>query len=241
MFVTPRLVGRHGVNGVHCRRGLDDGHEAEMRRAVSRGRWIIISVKVRGFPREKVLERLASLSERQRVAYAAACAERLMPLYRWFQSIESWGDAEVLERGIELAWNWVKGERSGAAELAEAVHECDAVIPDVDDFHTPLASRALDAGSAVMQALQTCISPEPDIAAYAGESAWECAFGIEQSRLMEAGVVHIADEKVLAKAAQGDFVVLEEDLQFRSLEWLRRKSAGDENFDDFRREFGISA
>jgi uncharacterized protein YjaG (DUF416 family) len=192
---------------------------------------------MRSFGRDKVLEQLALLSERHRAAYAAACAERLIPLYRWFQEVESWGDTGVLERGIELVWNWVRGEQHDNAEFAEAIQECEAVTPDTDEFGSPLASRALDAGSAVAQALEACISPIPETAADAGEIAWECAFGVEQSRLLEAGVEHIADRKTIMKAAQGSLVLLEEDLQRRSLQSLRQESFTNKEFDDFRKEF----
>jgi hypothetical protein len=63
-----------------------------------------------------------------------ACAERLIPLYRWFQEVESWGDVIVLETCVEFAWNWVKGVPFEDAKLAATVRECEAVIPDMDDF-----------------------------------------------------------------------------------------------------------
>lgn len=192
---------------------------------------------MRSFEREKILEQLAPLSERQRAAYAMACAERLLPLYRWFQEVQSWGDGGVLERGIELAWSWVSGDRHQDTEIAEAIRACEAVTPDSEDFDSPLVSRALDAASAVAQALEACISPLPETAADAGEIAWECAFGLEQSRLLEAGAVHVADRQLLEKAAQGGLVVLEEDLQQRSLLSLRQSSLMAEDIDAFRRRF----
>jgi len=194
-------------------------------------------VITRSFGRDKVLEQLAPLSERQWAAYAAACAERLLPLYRWFQGVESWGDTGVLEKGIELAWSWARGEQHEDAKFAEAIQACEAVTPDTDEFESPLASRALDAASAVAQALEVCVSPLPETAADAGEIAWECAFGVEQSRLLETGVVQIADRQILMNAAQGGIVLLEEDLQLRSLQSLRQESFTQEEFDDFRRKF----
>ena len=191
----------------------------------------------RRFQREAVLEQLASLPRHQRAAYAVACADRLIPLYRWFQEVESWGDVIVLETCVEFAWNWVKGVPFEDAKLAAAVRECEAVIPDMDDFHSYLASRALDAGSAVAQALEACISPVPETAADAGEIAWECASGVEQSRISEASLVRIAEEIILMEAAQGPLVFLEADLQQRSLGFLRREPFINEAIDDFRNQF----
>jgi uncharacterized protein YjaG (DUF416 family) len=194
-------------------------------------------VIMRTFGRLKILDQLTPLSGRQRAAYAIACAERLLPLYQWFQKVHSWGDCSVLERGIELAWRWVKGEQHRDAEIAEAVRACEAVTPDSDDFDSPLAARALDAASAVAQALEACISPLPETAAEAGEIAWECAFGVEQSRLLNSGVVQFADRQLLAHITQGDFVLLEEDLQRRSLQCLRQASLTNDEVDSFRKTF----
>jgi uncharacterized protein YjaG (DUF416 family) len=198
---------------------------------------MISTVIMRSFEREKILERLAVLSSRNRAAYALACAERLMPLYWWFQEVESWGDRSALEKGVEIGWRWVKGEQIRGARIAEAARACEDVTPDTEDFASPLASRALDAASAVAQALEACISPLPETAVDAGEIAWECAFGIEQSRLLEAGAVHFANRQYLQRAAQGGFVSLEEDLQQRSLQWLERGTLTGEESEDFRKKF----
>jgi len=191
----------------------------------------------RSFERGDIIEQLAMLPQRHRAAYAMACAERLIPLYRWFQEVESWGDQTVLERGIELGWTWIRGEHPQDAEIADAVRACEDVTPDTEDFDSPLASRALDAASAVAQALEVCISPLPETAADAGEIAWECAFGVEQSRLLDAATVHFADRELLEQAAQGGFVLLEEDLQKRSLKWLRQVLLTNEKVDIFRKTF----
>ena len=42
--------------------------------------------------------------------------------------------------------------------LSELIQECDLVIPDTDDFETPLVSAALDAGTAIVGTLELCKS-----------------------------------------------------------------------------------
>ena len=191
----------------------------------------------RGLERREILERVGVLSQRHRAAYAAACAERLLPLYEWFQQVESWGDRHVLEKGAELTWNWIITGQPQDAEIADAVRACDDVTPNTEDFQSPLVSRALDAASAVAQALEACISPLPETAADAGDIAWECAFGVEQSRILDSGTVHIADWQLLQQAARGSLVLLEEDLQRRSLKCLQRISLTAEEAMAFRRTF----
>ena len=190
-----------------------------------------------GFRRGEIIDLLTGLSERHRVAYATACAERLLPLYQWFQQIQSWGDTSALESGIQLAWRWVKGAVGLDAEISDAIRSCEAVAPDTEDFDSPLASRALDAASAVAQALEACISPLPETAADAGEIAWECAFGVKQSSVLDTDMVHFADRQILEDLAKGSFVKLEEDLQQSSLSWLQKVSLTGDEVCEFRKEF----
>lgn len=198
-------------------------------------------MKISGFEREKLIEQLAVLSQRHRAAFAVVCAERLMPLYQWFQAVESWGDQRVLESGIELVWSWIVQGNPSDVEIAEAARRCESVAPDTEDFSSSLASRALDAAAAVGLALEVCISPLPETAADAGEIAWDCAFGIEQSRLPNAGKLKIADKEILQRAAQGSFVLLEEKLQERSLERLQSISLTREEASSFRKQFAHSS
>lgn len=192
---------------------------------------------IQGFEREKLLEELAALPQRHRAAFAVACAERLMPLYHWFQEVELWGDRRALESGIELVWSWIDTGKPSNAEIADAVRCCENAAPNTEDFSSPLASRALDAAAAVALALEVCASPLPETAADAGEIAWDCAFGVEQSRLPSAGKLNIANRRILQQAARGGFVLLEEGLQKQSLERLRCISLTREEADDFRKTF----
>lgn len=192
---------------------------------------------IQGFEREKTLASLTGLPPQKLMAFALASAERLIPLYKWFQQVEAWGNVRALEEGIEIGWHRVKGEDIADAEFASAILACEEATPDTDDFESPLASRALDAASAVSQALETCSNPTPRDAAAAAEIAWECAFGLEQSRMLNAGVVHIADKSILEQASRGGLVRLEDDLQSRSIEWLRRVTITGEEVEAFRTEF----
>jgi uncharacterized protein YjaG (DUF416 family) len=194
-------------------------------------------MKIRGFGGASILSQLARLPQRHRVAYASACAERLLPLYTWFQGTGSWGDSTVLDRGISLAWNWAKGQAEGKA-IRDAIAACEEVTPDTEDFSSGLVSRALDAAAAVAQALETCLDPSPETAAQVGEIAWECAFGLEQSLVSEPGTIHFASMETLSKLAQGRFVLLEENLQQESLHTLRNLTLSNQEIDEFREKYG---
>ena len=193
-------------------------------------------MKIRSFDRAKFLSKLAALPDRQRAAYAIACAERLLPLYSLFEAVESWGDSTVLERSVAVGWKWVKGQAE-THSITDAIGACEEVTPDTEDFASALASRALDTASAIAQALETCINPLPETALEAGEIAWECAFGIEQSRAIPQGRAYVADPQILESLAQGSFVQLEENLQEQSLEALQKLELTIEEVDAFRKHY----
>lgn len=63
------------------------------------------------------------------------------------------------------------------------------------------------------------------------------AFGIEQSRLLDAGVLHFAGSEILERASKEGLVLLEEDLQKRSLQRLHQISLTKEEVEVFRETF----
>lgn len=194
-------------------------------------------MKVNSFDRADFLGELTTLSGRQRSAYAIACAERLLPLYDWFEATESWGDGAVLRRSVEIAWGWIKCQVD-AGQIASAISACEEVTPDTEEFSSGLASRALDAASATVQALETCLNPLPETALEAGEIAWECAFGVEQSHTYPPSGAHIANAQILAELARGNFVQLEEKFQRQSLEALHELELTGEAVNAFRNRYG---
>lgn len=108
------------------------------------------------------------LNHAERVAVCLMCCNRLAPLYLQFSTTEHWGNPETLWQVRELAGNWLVGDRSIPAALRSQI---DAVIPDTEDFSSPLVSYALNASAAhadlldlllddklelVLQVLQDC-------------------------------------------------------------------------------------
>ncbi|HXC76356.1 MAG TPA: DUF416 family protein [Candidatus Acidoferrum sp.] len=184
--------------------------------------------------------RLTALDANGRAAFAALCAERLLPYYRWFHLTEHWGSLAALSNAIELAWRCVVDPPVSAQEIAEARAAVEAATPDSEDFRSGLASRALDASAAASYALQCRGDGSVDSAVAAGEVAWEAAFGSEQTRLLrDPSVAHIAVPSDLAAAGSGSLVITEEDHQDKSLTALRSVDAWSvETAHNLRRRFG---
>jgi len=180
---------------------------------------------------------LASHPERHRIAFAAACAERLLPHYELFSSAEHFCDPAWLYRAVDLVWDYLKGN-STLAELIAIQEQIEAIVPDTDDFESLLASRALDAASATAQLIDLCREPTAAAAAEVAEIAWESAFGLEQDRAFDTGGLRFARNPLIADASGGGLVQLEEQLQRDSLTVLAEGALDSSEMDDCRVRFG---
>lgn len=89
----------------------------------------------------------------QRVALAAAMAERWLHVYEAFSKAEQWGDPDSLRRSLEAVWNHLGGRRLSPAEVARYMAQVEDSTPHMDDFDD---EAALAAAIMVQQALRSC-------------------------------------------------------------------------------------
>jgi len=88
-----------------------------------------------------LLAKLTGLSPRQRTLFAAACAERLVPLYRWSIRQAPAIRADSLERGLETLWHTATAT-TWTADLEDVRNLAMNSVPDDDSLGTAsLASR----------------------------------------------------------------------------------------------------
>jgi uncharacterized protein YjaG (DUF416 family) len=96
---------------------------------------------------------LATWSPEQRTAFAAAMAERWLPVYEEFSAEEQWGDAASLRRTLDAVWQQVGGvgltpkERKRHAALVE---DCTPILDDFDAY------EAMTACVMISEALECC-------------------------------------------------------------------------------------
>ena len=148
---------------------------------------IVVAVSRRG---EDGKGRVAALPDTAQLAFAAACAEHLLPLYRRFSQQEAWGDPSALSHGIQLVWEHVAG-RGDEPQMRHAAARCEHVTPDMDDFSTGWASLALDAAAAVILAIEACLVASPtEKVLEVQELATEAAFALSQR---DGGLIVIVD------------------------------------------------
>jgi uncharacterized protein YjaG (DUF416 family) len=95
-------------------------------------------------------------SPEQRMALAAATAERWLPVYEAFSEREEWGDPAILRRALEAVWGNVLGRSLSSKELKRYSAQLEEVSPHLDDFD---AEDAIAVPWTIYYALRCCGKP----------------------------------------------------------------------------------
>ena len=102
-----------------------------------------------------VRARLEALPRNHRTAFAAACAERLLPNYAAFVRKEGWGSVSLLRGALTAVWRALEGKPFSKERIESLIQEVKQQIPDTEDFTSTYVSPALDAGAAVVHTLES--------------------------------------------------------------------------------------
>jgi len=98
---------------------------------------------------------LDRLSQQHRIAFAAACAERLMPAYELFAQRSGRGDPKTLAKILARLWDDLAGAEMTEAELQSNIDGCMKLIPQEDEeVWVPEQAAAEDAGAALAYSLR---------------------------------------------------------------------------------------
>lgn len=117
---------------------------------------------------------LGRVGRNSRVAFAAACAERLFPSYEAFCRAAGRGDRDTLAGILERIWRHLLGDKMTDEQLRTALRRCMDLVPGEDDEPwVDEQSYADDAASATAYTLRALESGEPQEAAWAARRAYE--------------------------------------------------------------------
>jgi hypothetical protein len=118
-----------------------------------------------------VAEEVAQLPRWARVAFAARCAGRVLPLYRYSMPAAEAGHILALKRAVEMAQKAAEngGPPPGEAD-AQVVDAADHVASDADDDSQTLAAGVAHAAAAAASAYAYAYAPHGD-ADYAARAA----------------------------------------------------------------------
>jgi uncharacterized protein YjaG (DUF416 family) len=120
----------------------------------------------------ELLDELQQLSRASRVAFATACAQRLMPSYERFSAITGRGDTVRLSSIIDTLWRDLQGMQAGDHELRRALQLAAELLPDDEHGWVREQSAADDYVAALTYALRCRISGEAQDAVWAARRAY---------------------------------------------------------------------
>lgn len=119
---------------------------------------------------------LGRVGRNSRIAFAAACAERLFPAYDNFCRRAGRGDRDALAGILKRVWQHLLGDKMSGEQVRADLQRCMELIPGEDDEPwVDEQAYADDAASAIAYTLRAIESGEPQEAAWAARRAYEAA------------------------------------------------------------------
>lgn len=117
---------------------------------------------------QRIRRELPALSPQVRTAFAAAAAERTLPIVK-----KQFGDTETCDKALEVAWRFVEGESIDEDEVKALVDEIDAMVDEL--YEADEVGHRLYALNAISHAMESTITPESEMAEDAAIDAQSAA------------------------------------------------------------------
>lgn len=129
------------------------------------------------YDEDAIADAVRGLPLSRRVLFACACAERLMPAYRWFCDQVGLGDFIVIRQALDAAWSGGRQERLPAPpEIARWRDRVEALLLSHDDEEAfPGSAVAQNAVACVAYALRAWETAEPQEAVWSARQLYEAA------------------------------------------------------------------
>jgi hypothetical protein len=135
------------------------------------------------YDESELVKALSGTPRNARVMFAAACAERLQPLYAWFHETSGQGDPDGLRAALDAAWQAVL-EPAGSEDLGQWQEAAELLVPDEEDEGwVDQSAYAQNAAAAVAYALRSWSADEPQDAGWAARQVYEAADYAAQRQL----------------------------------------------------------
>jgi len=164
---------------------------------------------------------LEELSVTNRVAFAASCVERLIPMYTAFCLAEDWdGDPFILRRTMELVWKHVDKPSLTQSRVGELVAECEASQPDMEDYNYFLMFGAGGATPALTTLLRLCVEDDLNLVLQIQEIAVDERYFFVQ-RINNPVLTAVNTNQFLEEAWNSALMQAELKKQQSDFDWLR--------------------
>lgn len=128
------------------------------------------------YDEKQIVARIARLEPRRRSAFAAACAEALLPLYaRYFRVQKSQIEALSLADVVDTVWLSIESGARGA-DLHHVQADVESLVPsDPEDSWVWESGLAQSAVAAVAYAVGSLLDSEPRVIGWASRQVHEVA------------------------------------------------------------------
>lgn len=138
-------------------------------------------MSLRRYDEREILSRLSALDRSAKTAFAASCAQRLLPLFeRYARSVGAPELAPRLAAIVDAAWDVASGAE---ADVAARQAEAEGMVPTDEDGWTLEAGYAQNAAAAAAYAIRTWLTDNPQEAAWAARQVYELAdYAVLQGR-----------------------------------------------------------
>ncbi len=139
--------------------------------------------------------RLVRLERFNRTAFAAACAERLWPLFERYVRVTGEGDSVVMRAVLDRVWLAVQGRDAG--DLSQAQAEVEAMVPIDEGEWVFEMGYGQNAAASVAYAVRTWLRHNPQEAVWAARQVYEAADYAAQRSLADLDLNSAAAEAEL--------------------------------------------
>lgn len=178
------------------------------------------------FNAQTLKDQIETLPRSHRVVFATSVCERLLPNYEAFSRLEQWGEPTILRSALDEVWRSLEATSLTPERLHDLQAQCEAVLPDTEDFTSLYTSAALDAGVAILETLACCRDGDPQRAATVASLARDTVDMYVQQK----DHLDYADPEFEQKIAAHPLMIRELRKQREDLEELRTATALDREF-----------
>lgn len=127
---------------------------------------------VRTYDEAAIVRRLARLDRKRKAAFAAACAQRLLPLYDRYADAVPSADGATVRSVVALVWDALRG---APVDLRPQQQLAEAHVPLENDDWVLESGYAQNAAGCAAYAVRTWLSDDAQEAAWAARQAYEVA------------------------------------------------------------------
>jgi uncharacterized protein YjaG (DUF416 family) len=126
------------------------------------------------YDEQKTVRALSLLPAKLRSAFAAACAERLLPAYLAFSKQTGRGHPEWISSIADRLWQDLEGDEMSPEQVQEAARYCEQLVPgENQEPWSSVQAYADDAAAAMAYALRCRQNGDEQEAAWASRRAYE--------------------------------------------------------------------